>query len=183
MSAFDTASSWNVEREHLWVAGWRMFRDHPITGVGLQDLHPLIERYRPPGARESHGHLHSVYVQIGATMGIVGIAAFAWLVWGLFRTAGGGLRAELRASASGTRIEPGAGARAGGEQAAPDVSDALGLALRVGAVAALTGFLVSGLFEWNFGDEELLDFLFTLVGIALAAGFWNRRCPAAPPSS
>ncbi len=174
LSAFDTSSTWNVERELLWVAGWRMFREHPITGVGLQDLRPLIERYRPPGAHETHGHLHSVYVQIAATMGLVGIAAFAWLVWRLFRTAGRGLRADLRAGASGARAEPGGGARG---------PDALGLALRLAAVAALTGFLVSGLFEWNFGDEELLDLLFTLVGIAFAASFWSREWPAAPRSS
>jgi O-antigen ligase len=153
LSAFNPNSVWNVERVLLWTAGWRMFQEHPITGVGLQDLHPLIERYRPPGAHEQHGHLHSIYVQIAATMGLIGIAAFGWLAWGLFETAGRGLKAAL------TRPPPEA--------------DGLGHALRVAAVAALSGFLVAGLFEWNFGDEELLDFLFTLIGLACGASGWS----------
>jgi hypothetical protein len=36
-------------------------------------------------------------------------------------------------------------------------------------LAALLGFLVAGVFEWNFGDEELLYPLYTLVGLAWAA--------------
>ena len=160
LSAFDPGSHWNVERVRLWTAGWRIFRDHPITGVGLQDLHPWIEKYHSPESHEQHGHLHSIYVQVGATMGVVGLAAFAWLVVGLFRTAGRGLRHDLRAGA-----------------------DDVGLALRLAAVAALAGFLTAGLFEWNFGDEELLDLLFTLVGIAFAASGWGRAWPGARRSS
>ncbi len=168
-SAFDPRSGWNVERVHLWTAGWRMFREHPITGVGLQDLRPLIERYRSPDAHETHGHLHSVYAQIGATMGVVGLLAFAWLAVGLYRAAGRRLRANLRLGANGAASRSGA--------------DGIGIGLRLAAVAALTGFLVAGLFEWNFGDEELLDFLFVLVGLAFAASGWERDWDDAPPSS
>jgi len=87
LSAFDTKSVWNVERILLWDAGLRIFWDHPVTGVGLQDLRPLIERYRKPGAHETHGHLHNVPLQVAATMGVVGLAALAFLAWGMFRTA------------------------------------------------------------------------------------------------
>jgi O-antigen ligase len=163
LSAFDPGSRWNVERVHLWTAGWRIFQEHPITGVGLQDLHPWIERYHPPEPHEPHGHLHSIYIQIGATMGIVGLAAFAWLAFGLFRTAGHRLRSDLCASAGADADTVGM----------PD-TDGIGIALRLGAVAAVAGFLVAGLFEWNFGDEELLDLLFTLVGMAFAASQWGR---------
>jgi O-antigen ligase len=173
-SAFDPGSPWNVERLRLWDAGWRMFRDHPVTGVGLQDLHPWIERYHSPEPHEPHGHLHSVYVQIGATMGIVGLAAFAWLVVGLFRTAGRGLRKDVRPHADGSGGEAPGG---------PSGADGFGFALRIAAVAALAGFLVAGLFEWNFGDEELLDFLFVLVGMAFAASGWGRAWADARRSS
>jgi O-antigen ligase len=164
LSAFDPGSRWNVERVRLWTAGWRIFQEHPVTGVGLQDLHPWIERYHSPEPHEPHGHLHSIYVQIGATMGIVGLAAFAWLAVGLFRTAGHRIRSDLRAS-------PGADAGTVGMHD----PDGMGIALRLAAVAALVGFLVAGLFEWNFGDEELLDLLFTLAGVAFAASRWRRE--------
>jgi O-antigen ligase len=149
-SVADPANLWNRERVFMWEAGVRMFHDHPLTGVGLQDLHTLYDQYRSPDSVERAGHLHNAYVQIAASMGVVGLAAFAWLYASLVRTAWGGLR-------------PGAGAHEGVE---------LSAGVRLGVTAALVGFLVAGLFEWNFGDEELLYHLYTLVGIAWASRTW-----------
>jgi|GEM_PF-36643 len=145
---FDPASEWNRERTFMWDAGARIFRDHPIAGVGLQDLHSVYDRYRSPDSRERAGHLHSVPVQIAASMGVVGLLAFALLYGALLWTAGRGVRAA---------------ARAGG----------LGAGVRAGVTAALAGFLVAGLFEWNFGDEELLYPLYFLTGLAFAARSWK----------
>ncbi|MCC6348637.1 MAG: O-antigen ligase family protein [Candidatus Eisenbacteria bacterium] len=147
-SVFDPANKWNEERMHMWDAGLRMFRDHPLTGVGLQDLHALYDRYRSPAAVERAGHLHNVVVQIAATMGVVGLAAFTWLYGSLVSAASAGLRPLVK--------------RRG-----------LAAGLKLGVTAALAGFLVAGFFEWNFGDEELLYPLFTLVGLAWAAGAWD----------
>ena len=149
-SVADPANLWNRERVFMWDAGVRMFRDHPLTGVGLQDLHSLYDAYRSPESVERAGHLHNAYIQIAASMGLVGLAAFTWLYTSLLRAAwaGGGAGSE--------RIGLGAG-------------------VRLGVTAALVGFLVAGLFEWNFGDEELLYHLYTLVGIAWASRAWTER--------
>jgi O-antigen ligase len=149
LSSFDLGSSWNEQREYMWQAGWRMFRDHPITGVGLQDLHALYQRYRSPGAWEPAGHLHSVPVQVAATMGVAGLVAWLALYGSIALTVGRGLRDRVR--------------RGG-----------LSGALALGAAAAFLGFAVAGLFEWNLGDEELLHPLFALVGLAWAAGRWSE---------
>ena len=154
-SIADPSNLWNRERVFMWEAGVRMFHDHPFTGVGLQDLHPLYDQYRSPDSVERAGHLHNVYVQIAASMGVVGLAAFAWLYASLLRTSWAGLR----------RLE------------AHDVGSGLSAGVRLGVTAALVGFLVAGCFEWNFGDEELLDQLYTLVGIAWASRLWSE--PAA----
>jgi len=161
-SLFDAKNHWNRERVILWDAGWRIFRDHPVTGVGLQDLKPYVARYRSPDAHEPpHGHMHNMWLQVAVTMGVVGLAAFVWLWVGLFRTAAWRLRQDLRDPSS----------------------DRFGLALRLTALAALTGFFVAGFFEWNFGDEELIDLLFTLVGMAFAASAWPRTWHGEPRSS
>ena len=163
LSVFDPSNPWNAQRVHMWEAGLRMFRDHPWTGVGLQDLHTLYERYKASGATEPAGHLHSVYVHVAATMGALGLLALAWLIAGLWRAASRGLRAsrDLR------------GPRRG-----------LGSAIPLGVSAGLIGFFVSGLMEWNLGDEELLDLLCVLVGIAFAAAGWPREVnPSAPSRS
>lgn len=149
LSAFDMKSVWNVERLYMWDAGARMFRDHPVTGVGIQDLSEIYRRYRSPLATEEHGHLHNIVVQVGATMGVVGLAALTWLLIGLFRTAGHRWREPLPRGD-------------------------LGPALRLAGVAALAAFLVAGMFEWNLGDEELLDFLCVLVGMGYGASLWPR---------
>lgn len=145
-SAFQPGHANNVERTYMWQAGWKMFLDRPLTGVGIQDLKPYYPRYRPAQATQRAGHLHSVPVQIAATMGVVGLAAFAWLFGSLLYAAGS--------------PPPPDGGVAGG--------------LRVGVLGGLVGFLVAGLFEWNFGDEELLYLLYTLVGLAWGARFWER---------
>jgi len=159
LSIADPQSPWNVERVHMWRAGARMFRDHPVTGVGIQDLHPLYMKYKDPDAKERVGHLHSVWVQVAATMGVVGLAALAWLFAGLARSAAGGLRASLRA---------------------PPAGDGFDLALRLGVAAGLAGFILAGFFEWNLGDEELVDLLAVLVGMALAASRRGGRPDSAP---
>ena len=148
LSAFDPHNPTNLERTYMWQGGLAMFRHHPLVGVGLQDLQPVYELYKPPQATERAGHLHSVPVQIAASMGLVGLIAFVLLYGSLFVAAGRGLQQMIAA---------------GG----------LAAGLRASVVAMLAGFLVAGLFEFNFGDEELLYPLYTLVGMAWAARGWD----------
>lgn len=155
VSIADPRSPWNVERVHMWRAGIRMLADRPVTGLGLQDLRPAYERYKDPDARERVGHLHSVWFHVAATMGAVGLGALIFLFAGLGRAAASGLRRRLRA---------------------PPERDAFDLAVQLGVAAGLAGFILAGAFEWNLGDEELIDALCVLVGMAYAA---SRRSPAA----
>jgi len=149
LSAFDPSHPTNLQRTCMWRSGLAMFRDRPLTGVGIGGMKEIYDRYMLPGATERAGHLHSVPVQVLASMGLVGLVAFALLYGSLFACAG-------RPRGPG-----------------------LAAAVRLGVTALLVGFLVNGLFEWNFGDEELLYPLFTLAGLAWAARGWDA--PAARP--
>ena len=159
LSVLDPSHPWNQQRTLMWEAGLRMFRDHPVTGVGLQDLHPLYERYRSPKAWEPAGHLHSVPVQVAASMGVIGLVALATLFTTLALTVGRGIRRRLR--------------EVGADAAAPDPAARLGAAVQLGAIGALAAFAVAGLFEWNLGDEEVLHPLYALIGLAWASRRWS----------
>ncbi|MFN8587542.1 MAG: O-antigen ligase family protein [Candidatus Eisenbacteria bacterium] len=158
---FDSSYSYNGERLLMWQAGLKMFRERPLTGLGLVDMHGVYERYKLPGATESVGHLHNAYVQIAATMGVAGLAAFAWLYAMLLRCAAPGRAFARRLRERG--------------------EDELAMALRLGAFAALAGFLVAACFEWNFGDEELLYHVYVLAGLAWASRAWGRDGAAGVP--
>ena len=92
-------------------------------------------------------------------MGIVGLAALVFLIIGLVRTASRAFRDSRRT---------------------PGAVSGLGPAISLGVTATLAGFFVSGLMEWNLGDEELPDLLCVMVGIAFAAASWARACRAEP---
>jgi len=69
-----------------------MFRDHPILGVGkgnLEMLYPLYARAAivDPiyGPRSRIDEAHNDYAQLLAETGILGFAAFAWVLFGLAR--------------------------------------------------------------------------------------------------
>ena len=111
--------------------------------MGLQDLRGAIDAYRSPEARETITHFHSLYIQTAVAMGVPGLVAL-----GLFFA--GFLRVLVRAA----------------REAAPG----LPRGIAEGAIASLAAFLVQGFFEWNLGDSEVALTLYTLVGLAVAAG-------------
>jgi putative inorganic carbon (HCO3(-)) transporter len=137
----DTADATTRERLAMADAGLRMLREHPVTGVGLGGVKRLYPVYAPPEAVRRHtSHLHNTPLQIAVERGLVGLALWLWIFVAFFVRAGRVLR---RVPATG----------------------ATDRALVIGALAAVTTFLVSGLFEYNFGDTEVL--LVTLAVMAL----------------
>ena len=70
-----------VERMAHWQAGWRMFEDHPVTGVGAGNYNANYpDYYVRETFRFSQGHAHNFYIQILAENGIVGLAIYLTLI-------------------------------------------------------------------------------------------------------
>lgn len=99
-STFDPSYETNAGRISLWQSGIAVVRDHPWTGVGLADHYALIERYRRPDATFHAGHFHNNLVQVAASTGLIGLAAYA--AWMLI--AGGLLLRAVRAGAKGRAL-------------------------------------------------------------------------------
>lgn len=76
-------------RLELWRAGWLMFKEHPVLGVGSDNFESHIARQASARQVNRHmgaySHAHSVYVHLLATKGLLGtalyLAIFIYAAW------------------------------------------------------------------------------------------------------
>ena len=74
-------------RIELWQRAWYLLREFPLTGVGLGMVEPAIKQLSPtvlirPDA--NFNHVHNIYLQVGAELGLPGLLAHAVLYLSLF---------------------------------------------------------------------------------------------------
>ena len=131
VSIVDMNDSSNRERIHMVYSGLRLFADHPWTGVGANNVAKVIAgspaRYKHPQANEINLHLHNNFLQILAERGVFALTSF--LLACLFIILQ--LLKLLKSKTGDHRV------------------------VTAGVLFAFTGFLVAGLFEYNFGDSEI----------------------------
>jgi O-antigen ligase len=63
-------------RLYFWGIGWKMFKDHPITGVGSDNFGHVAPRYHDPERYRTNMWrrvAHSLYITLMAEQGLVGI--------------------------------------------------------------------------------------------------------------
>ncbi|MCA1562171.1 MAG: O-antigen ligase family protein, partial [Acidobacteria bacterium] len=70
----------------------RMIADRPLTGIGLSEFYRRSGEYASPELlalfpRARNENAHNNFLQIGAELGIVGLAAFAWVLVTVLSTA------------------------------------------------------------------------------------------------
>ena len=141
-SILDANDPANRDRLVMWKIGRDVVRDHPIFGIGPEQIDRHYTRYReayPEAVNPRNPHLHNVPIQIAAERGIPALLAWLWFVgtalWGLWR--------QLRA------------------RVAPDLAAA--------GLAAIIAMLTAGFFEYNFGDSEFLMLFLGLITLPFAA--------------
>ncbi len=78
----------------LWTAAARMWREHPLLGVGPDNFRLLYGRYASIANADPRVHSNNTYIELLAGMGLAGVAALAWL-------AGGFVAAVRRCCAAG----------------------------------------------------------------------------------
>jgi len=145
------------ERVYMWRAGLAMAADHPIAGVGPDNVLELYPEYRLPEDPwlpwRRLTHLHSNPVQVVAERGLLGLSAFLFVaafgVWSAF-SALRRLRGEDRSGAS----------------------------LRALAAASLGGQLAfhgAGFFEYSFGDDEVMTLYLLMLALPFAVRAAQRE--------
>jgi O-antigen ligase len=128
------------DRLAMLDAGLRLAIAHPLTGIGpgqVKNVYPTVASAE--ALRRSTSHLHNTPLQIVVERGLPGLAAWLAIWVGFFGAAWRVFR----------RIPP---------------ADEESRALVLGSMAAIAAFLAAGLFEYNFGDTEVL-----LVALAVMA--------------
>jgi len=140
-SIFDLQDVTMQQRLSLWQSGLEIFLDHPLFGVGPDNLEEIYPLYNAaPETPRGFTHLHSNVVQIAAESGLVGLLAWLWIWVAYFRCMAGVHRRAL-----------------------PD--DPAARALLFGSLAAVLGFLAAGLFECNYRDSEVVGLLFFAMAL------------------
>ncbi|HEX8682244.1 MAG TPA: O-antigen ligase family protein [Ardenticatenaceae bacterium] len=130
-----------VGRRDLWRAGWLMWRERPLLGVGPGNFRHLYGQYLGMADWDDRIYANNLYVEFAATLGILGAAAFGWLVLNVLARA---LRAFLR--------PPGAVARV----------------WLVGLAAGAGAFLLHGLLDYFLEVVSLYLLFWITLGLIVA---------------
>jgi O-antigen ligase len=142
-SIVDPSHPRNAERLLIWQHGLDMIGDRPWTGAGLVIPQELMERevVTETGVIRVHSHMHNTFLQIAVSMGIPALGVFLWTIVAFFRMGRRAMRNPIR-----NLWEEG---------------------LVAAYPAVLIALLVNGLFEWNFGDSEILGLFYFVTGLTL----------------
>lgn len=142
LSSVDLYIPSNFARLALWRAGWLIFKDYPLVGVGDIDLADLYKQYKRNFDKEIQGHLHNNYIHLLVTLGIFGFVAVMFLLLKIFIV-------HIK-NYSVLKGEPFAASYA------------------LGAAGSFVAFLASGLTEWNFGDHEIITMIWFMLALSIA---------------
>ena len=148
------------ERLYMWQAGIELFRLNPVTGIGVGQVKKLFPSYALPQAiKRSTSHLHNSPLQVLVERGLLGLGCWLWL-WGAFFVRGLGI---LRRTGPGQERER---------------------ALVSGSLAAIAGFLVGGLSEYNFGDAEVVMVAYAVMAVPflVESALPGQESVASPPA-
>lgn len=84
-----SANQWNGANFRLaaWQCGWQLFKEHPLTGVGLGDkkdeLFNVYEQKQFHFAIDTNKNVHNNYLDILYSLGIIGLLVFltGWVIF------------------------------------------------------------------------------------------------------
>ncbi len=155
-SIFDLSDPTNRDRIAMLESGRLMIADHPLVGVGMNMVPKMYSaKYKtadavdpPDKPGDTRSHLHNVPVQLAAERGLPALAAWLWFVAVAARDL---VRLSRRSPTP---------------------------ALAAAGLAAVVAMIVAGLFEYNFGDTEVLVSFLGVISLPFAG---DSPSPAVAP--
>lgn len=145
----------NYDRLCMAEAGLHMIAEQPLFGLGPEMVAQRYPIYRHPTApRFTVPHLHNSFLQMAAEQGILGLAAYGWLMLAGVALAWRGYRRD--GGFDGPRAD-----------------------LYLATLLAVVGFNLAGLFEDNWRDTEIQRWI--LLTLAIPCGLPPRE--SSPPTT
>ena len=129
----------NKARLMMWDVGLRMFNNHPLTGVADSHILEVYKLYKEPEFNGEGSHLHSNFIMILATTGIFGFLSYVGMMLSIFIK-----QIKIFKKEKESKIDR---------------------ALLFGGILVMVSFNVAGVFEWSFGDHEVMTVFFFLISI------------------
>jgi len=136
-SIFDMNNVTNLDRIHMIYTSVEIVKDYPFTGVGPDNVKEVYPQYRHPKATKNNPHLHNNFLQIAAERGLPALIIFIIFILSVY------LSLFKKTNNSNRYIKN----------------------ITLGVIFLFTTFLISGLFEYNFGDSEIKFMLFFFLTI------------------
>ena len=140
-SQASSSDAGGVPRRQLWTAAWRAWREHPLLGLGPDNFRHVYGRYLGLVDPDDRLHANNFYLEVLATLGLAGVAAFAAVAVALGRLA----RGALAAAPGAARV------------------------MALGAAAGLAAFAVHGTLDYFLEFTPTYALLWLLAGMLAAA--------------
>jgi len=129
-----------LERIRIWKTTLDIIQDNPILGIGNGNYREVMNQYRQAHNAGWYSSAHNNILHVAAEMGFLGLMAYLYLWFFIFRK---------------------------GINALKTTTDPFSKGILVGAFGALVGFHTAGFFEYNFGDVEVAMLMWVMVGLIM----------------
>jgi O-antigen ligase len=137
-------------RLEMWKVGWNIFKQHPITGCGFNCLRALAPNY-PEYQSVILGHVHNNLLQVAINTGLVGVVTWVYIWINYFLRATKEYRMQINNKDRWVIL---------------------------GSLAGVLAFQVSGVFECNFYDSEVVLLCYFIMALPWVYGNSRNRFPS-----
>jgi O-antigen ligase len=83
INAPETGLRQGTKRIEIWRATWQVIKEHPLAGVGLGGYWAVIPKYHDASGTMTPQQAHNDYLELLASLGIIGTMLAVWLVTAL----------------------------------------------------------------------------------------------------
>ncbi len=75
------------DRITMWDNGWKIFKEHPVVGNGINTFFEKYKRIRNDRFKNERGsYAHNCFLQMAADTGIIGLMGFLYLLFVFFKS-------------------------------------------------------------------------------------------------